>query len=553
MTCRIPALALLLATVATSAQQALLIPPALDEDTFHLVVDEHVVQFYPELNTNTYGASAPYLGPTLILHKGDTAHMRVVNQLDDQETSMHWHGMLVPGEMDGGPPREVLPGGTWDVSFPVKNPAGTFWYHPHPHMLTAEQVNNGVAGMIIVRDEEEAALDLPRTYGVDDIPLVVQDRRFLASGDMVVGPFGDSVLVNGTPRPYVELPAQVVRLRLLNGSNSRIYQFGFEDDREFSIIANDGGMLEAPIGTDRLRLSNGERSEVLLDLGGMVGDSLLLLSYATELTSSMPGSDYILWEGSALNGIDFPILRIRVAAPTAEPVTAIPASLVTLELPQAADVSRVRHKAFSGNGMVGMGMFMINSLMFDMDVINDTMTLGATEEWNVLNGSDIAHPFHIHGLSFQVVDRDGQLPYPWEQGWKDVVLVDMAETVRLRMRYDELTNGWPFMYHCHNLMHEDNMMMLQFIVVDQIAGIPAEHIGAGSAIFPSPVANVLSFTAAAPLREACLYDLAGHLKRRLALNGSAQGNLAMEDLSPGLYVLELLGSGTFERRLVMKE
>lgn len=552
MTCRIPALALLLATVATSAQQALLIPPALDEDTFHLVVDEHVVQFYPELNTNTYGASAPYLGPTLILHKGDTAHMRVVNQLDDQETSMHWHGMLVPGEMDGGPPREVLPGGTWDVSFPVKNPAGTFWYHPHPHMLTAEQVNNGVAGMIIVRDEEEAALDLPRTYGVDDIPLVVQDRRFLASGDMVVGPFGDSVLVNGTPRPYVELPAQVVRLRLLNGSNSRIYQFGFEDDREFSIIANDGGMLEAPIGTDRLRLSNGERSEVLLDLGGMVGDSLLLLSYATELTSSMPGSDYILWEGSALNGIDFPVLRIRVTAPTSDPIITIPATLVDVDLPDASDVSRVRYKAFSGNGMVGMGMFMINSLMFDMDVINDTVALGATEEWNVLNGSDIAHPFHIHGVSFQAVNRDGQPPHPWEQGWKDVVLVDMAETVRLRMRFDEVTDGWPFMYHCHNLMHEDNMMMLQFIVQDQSTATPAID-RADVRVHPSPFNAAFAWRTDFPVHEARLMDLLGRTVSHLHVGGEQQGTLATADLPVGTYALRLDGSSRAARCLVVKE
>lgn len=538
---------------ALCAQNPLAIPPALDQDTFELVVDEHVVQFYPGVSTNTYGASAPYLGPTLILHRGDTAHFRVVNQLDDQVTSMHWHGMHVPGEMDGGPPREVAPGETWQVKYLVKNPAATYWYHPHPHEFTAEQANQGLAGMIIVQDEDEAALELPRTYGVDDIPVVVQDRRFDANGQFVFGPFGDSVLVNGTPHPYVELPAQVVRLRLLNGSNARIYQFGFDDDREFSLIANDGGLLEEPVPIDRLRLSNGERSEVLVDLSGMEGDSLLLMSYATELTSSMPGSSYILWEGSALNGIDFPVLRIRVTAPTAEPVTTVPTALVPLGLPDPDDVSRVRFKSFSGNGMVGMGVFYINSLMFDMDVVNDTMLLGSTEEWTVLNGSDIAHPFHIHGVSFQVVDRDGQPPHPWELGWKDVVLVDMAEAVTLLMRFDEITNGWPFMYHCHNLMHEDNMMMLQYIVTEGSTNIEDEERVEGFNIFPNPSTGIIRFLSEFPVQEVRILDMSGRELVVRSMNGMREGALDVSRLPVGGYVMRAIGGDHDLRRLVIRE
>jgi bilirubin oxidase len=302
-------------------------PPALDVDTFQLLVDEHVVQFYPGVSTNTYGASAPYLGPTLILHSGDTARVRVENQLA-QVTSLHWHGMRVPGEFDGGPPREVAPGDHWDVKFQVKNPAGTFWYHPHPDGLTAEQASLGVAGFIIVQDTEEAVLDLPRTYGVDDFPIAIQDRRFAGNGNFIFGPFGDSVLVNGTPRAYLECPAQVVRLRLLNGSNARVYALGFDDGRDFHVIAGDGGLLNAPAVTDRLWLSNGERAEVLLDLTGMSGDSLLLMSFGSELPSTVPGGNNLAWESSVLNGVDFPVLRIRVTPTTSNPVTAVPTALV---------------------------------------------------------------------------------------------------------------------------------------------------------------------------------------------------------------------------------
>ncbi|MBL7986208.1 MAG: multicopper oxidase domain-containing protein, partial [Flavobacteriales bacterium] len=236
------------------ALNPLAIPPLLATDTLVLIVDEHTHPFYPGITTPTYGVNGTFLGPTLLMQHGDTAHIRVENQLDMEHTNMHWHGMQVPGECDGGPQRMVMPGESWSLAYEVKNPAGTFWYHPHPHEMTAEQVNMGLAGMIIVQDEAEAALTLPRTYGVDDIPVVIQDRRFLGNGQFAFGPFGDSVLVNGTAHPYIELPAQVVRLRLLNGSNARIYQLGFEDDRPMSIIGNDGGLLDAPIATSRVRL-----------------------------------------------------------------------------------------------------------------------------------------------------------------------------------------------------------------------------------------------------------------------------------------------------------
>ncbi|MBK9074596.1 MAG: multicopper oxidase domain-containing protein [Flavobacteriales bacterium] len=533
-----------LLSLSASAQfsNPLAIPPALDLDTFDLVVDEHVHEFYPGLLTPTYGASAEYLGPTLLIHKNDTARIRVHNDLA-QITNMHWHGLHVPAEFDGGPPREIAPGDVWDVKYQVKNPAGTYWYHPHPHEFTAEQANMGIAGFIIVQDDEEAALDLPRTYGVDDFPIVVQDRRFLANGSFVFGPFGDSVLVNGTPRPYLECPAQVVRLRLLNGSNARIYSLGFEDDRPFAVIASDGGLLNAPVTMDRIPLSNGERAEILLDLTGMEGDSLLLMSFGSELPATVPGSSYILWESSALSGIDFPVLRIRVTTPTASPVTAVPATLGTAQPYDESLATNTRMKILSGTGMVGMGMFYINGQMFDLNVINDTIALGAMEVWTIENISNMAHPFHIHGGSFFVLDRDGAAPPAWERGAKDVVLVDAGESVRVIMRFDDYTtDGWPFMYHCHNLLHEDNMMMAQYIVVDMNTGSTEKHVRTGATVFPVPSDRSIAFEADFDIVAIEVSDPTGLAVRRTKGNGATKGSLDIGMLPAGPYILNLIGS-----------
>jgi len=528
------------------------IPPALDVDTFQLVVGEHQHQFYPGVTTTTFGVNGPYLGPTLILHQGDTSRFRVTNELQ-QVTNMHWHGMHVPGIVDGGPPREILPGEYWDLKYKVENPAGTYWYHPHPHMITATQATKGIAGMIIVQDAEEAALDLPRTYGVDDFPVVVQDRKFLANGNFVVGPYGDSVIVNGTPHPYLECPAQLVRLRFLNGSNSRVYQLGFEDDRSFQVIAGDGGLLNAPVDVERISLSNGERWEILLDLSGMEGDSLLLKSFGSELPQTVPGSNNILWESSILNGIDFDVLRIRIGPPTASPVTAIPTTLGTATPIPEAQASRTRVKALTGNGMVGMGMFMIDGQMFNMAVVNDTVTLGSTEIWSFPNNSNMAHPMHIHGCSFFVLDRDGVPPPPEEAGAKDVVLVDAGETVRVIAQFNHTTEGWPYMYHCHNLMHEDNMMMLQFIVVDPLLGSIELHTGMMLLAFPNPVKNTLNFRSSFPVLTVELRDNLGRIVYTGSGNYGLNGSLDLGTLPAGMYSLTLRNSEKMARTMVVRE
>ncbi len=544
---------LLWTALLTTAQvmRPLAIPQALQLDTFDLVTDEHTHQFYPGINTATYGASAEYLGPTLLLDRGDTARIRIHNQLA-QVTSMHWHGLHVPGEMDGGPQRIIEPGASWMAEFPVKNPAATYWYHPHPHELTAEQANFGIAGFIIVRDEAEAQLDLPRTYGVDDIPVVIQDRKFTANGNFSFYPFGDSVLVNGTPNAYLECPANVVRLRLLNGSNARVYALGFDDDRPFAVIGGDGGLLPSPASTDRLWLSNGERAEVLLDLSGMEGDSLLLMSYGNELPLTVPGSGNLVWESSALNGVAFPVLRIRVTATAPGGVTNIPETLIPPIIPEESASSRTRTKTLTGMGMVGMGMFMINGEMYDMDVVNDTMLLGSTETWHIVNNSNMAHPMHIHGVSFYILERNGQPPAAWDRGPKDVVLVDRFEDVKLIMRFTETTDGWPYMYHCHNLLHEDNMMMLQYIVLDPLATRMVDHDPAiDLTVSPNPTSGIIHLKSTGTMDALFVHDMCGRLCHHSALPPSNDTRIDLGHLPPGPYRLTVESDGNRTSRHVV--
>ncbi len=537
---------------AIIAQNPLAIPPLVEADTFDLVVAPSTHEFYPGITTNTYGINAPYLGATLLLHKGDTARFRVHNQLSEI-TTMHWNGMEVPPMFDGSPPLEIPPGGTWDVKYKVIDNASIYLYHPHTMDLIGAQVGKGAAGLILVRDEEEGLLELPRTYGIDDLPVAVQDKRFSAAGQILPTALGDSILVNGTARPYLECPAQVVRLRLLNASTARYYAFGFQEGTTFHVIGSENGLLNAPVAMDRIRLASGERIEMLLDLTGMEGDSLLLMNFGSELPNTVPGSENILWESSWLNGIDHPILRIRVTPPTADPVLSIPATLVNIQPYPEASATRTRVKEITGNGMVGMGMYPINGDSWDMDVINDTVTFGTTEIWTYINHSNMAHPMTMHGGQFFILDRNGEPPAEWERGPRSVVDVGVNDTVRIIMRFaNYTTDGWPLMYHCHNLMHINNMMW-QFIVVDPTLAAGSPDRDARSSIHPVPARNELFFRSDEKVDRWSVVDVQGRTVLFSRPISAFEGRLDLGDLTPGTYLLMLEGANGRQIHRFMRE
>ncbi len=456
------------------------IPEMLVASTFNLEMRTGTREFLRDKTTPTKGYNGDNLGPTLFLRSGSDVSLNVTNNIG-VNTTTHWHGMHVPAVMDGGPHQRIDPGAVWSASFPVLNRASTYWYHPHHHAPTGQgvifdptstgyQVYEGLAGVIIVEDDISDALPLPRTYGVDDIPLILQDRRFHDDGELLHFPTdfnpasdpalrkGGHFLVNGAEAPVLEVGAQVVRLRILNASNARIYNLGFSDNRTFHQVASDGGFLRAPVPLSRLLLAPAERAEILLDLGSDQGTTFKLRSFNSGLgTSMVPFPLQDTWDTA-----DFDLLDITVGAARSNPVTTIPAGLTTVE---AISDSEAINLASARPFELAANPFGINGQRMDIDVINESIRLGDTEVWEITNPTTQAHPFHVHGDSFQILTRDGFAPPENELGWKDVVLVRPFETVRIVKRFRDYADSTsPYMFHCHILEHEDVGMMGQFVV-----------------------------------------------------------------------------------------
>jgi FtsP/CotA-like multicopper oxidase with cupredoxin domain len=440
---------------------------------YNLTARAATTQFRPGINTATWGYNTnTYLGPTLVVTKTESVLMQVTNSLTEV-TTVHWHGLHLPGKTDGGPHQEIEVGETWKPSFSIINEAATAWYHPHPHghhggtAETATQVYRGLAGMIVVRDANSAALNLPKTYGVDDFPVVVQDRKFKADGgfdeskDDVGIRNGDSFLVNGTFAGTLNAPAQMVRFRVLNGANHRFLNFGFSDNRSFQQIASDNGLLDAPVQRSRFHMGPGERIEIVVDLSNAQGKTIHFVAYDAELGDTLV-PEYI---ADNFDRSNFILFSINVTAPTANPVTSIPATLNNITRYSTSNAIRIRTLRLTLPPA-------INNMVFDMDVINITSTLDTQEVWSIINQSNDPHPIHIHDSPFQIVrhlDPLGQeIPIPaYEKGWKDTVIVRAGERVDVVKDFSGFADPTgPFMYHCHILEHEGEGMMGQFVIID---------------------------------------------------------------------------------------
>ena len=443
------------------------------------------------------------------MNKNDSVSFNITNSLLDI-TTVHWHGLHVAPENDGGPHQEIMPSQVWSPSFKIRNNASTFWYHSHVHMSTEYQVNLGLAGLIIVHDSTEASYVLPRTYGIDDFPIIIQSKSFDILNQLAAFTHDDSIMmINGTIDPVLDAPAQVVRFRCLNGSADRTYNLGLSTNANFYAIASDGGMLDQPISANRVRLSPGERYELLIDLTGMQGQSLYLMSYASQLQNGIIGSPQVGtgmaqlpgYAMNPLNGADFNLLKIDVVAQTTNPVTTIPVQFQTNVkwLVQNADTSRILTFAPEVMGPQEMveGPFTISGKSFDMDSINIHIPFNNTEIWSIVNNTMVAHPFHIHDIQFNVVDRNGVAVTGIETGWKDVVLVRPQETVRVIAKFETFYNdNIPYMYHCHLLHHEDEGMMGSFIVNSTAStGINSNiYNDIKVELYPNPVGDILYTT-----------------------------------------------------------
>lgn len=562
---------------AMRAQNPLYIPDTLNGTNFNLTVQNGTTQFFPPSNTPTYGINGAILSPTLFVNKWDWVTLNVNNTLtgNGNSTTMHWHGLHLPAMDDGGPHQIILQNTTWSPSFQILNNAGTFWYHPHGEGKTELHVSKGLAGMIIIRDSAERALNLPRTYGIDDFPLIVQTKSFDILNQIAIATAYDTVpMVNATIDPYVTMPAQVVRLRLLDGASDRSFMFGFSNNMTFYQIGTDGGLIDTALAMNRLRLSNGERAEVLIDLSGMQGDTVYLMSYGSELPNGIMGADSVGdamnqvpdYYNNYLNGADFNLLMIIVGAQTANPVTTIPTALVPVPQINIASATVNRTIVFDTlaepftQPNLAEGPFAFNREFFDMDSINEIVYLNDTEIWTLINLTQVSHPFHIHDIQFQIVDINGGPVPANQQGWKDVVLVPAGDTVRFITTFTDFADdSVPFMYHCHLLHHEDEGMMASFLVVDTLTSIgDVQSINALEvAVFPNPSGSTANIVVKSNQNSAVTIQLIDGMGReiRQVFNGDVHSgeniySLHTSDLANGIYFVVVNdGDRTYHSRI----
>ena len=433
---------------SSEGSNELTIPPLLEKQQgqnydYEVVAQQGTTEFYKGISTETYGYNGDLLGPTLTIEEGEKVEVKITNDLNEP-TTFHWHGLEVAGEIDGGPLDEIQAGESRIITLEADQPAATLWYHPHVHEMTAEQVYRGLSGMLLIDSSDKEELAIPNDYGVNDIPLIFQDRLFSEDKQLNYnqlmdedGTLGDVSIVNGTINPKLTITKPIMRFRVLNGSNARNYTFSLSNDASFTQIASDGSLLDEPVEIQELTLAASERAEILIDFSKLTAEESLAI---------------INDEGVELLPFDVKL----------EDATANPTEKWTTEEPFLTPEEKEMpiEKNIELFGM--MDMVTINGKKFDADRIDLRQEQGVTEVWEVYNKKDMMggmiHPFHIHGTQFKVISRDGKEVDPSEQGLKDSVLVNPGEKVKLLVTFPE---KGVYVFHCHILEHEDSGMMGQ--------------------------------------------------------------------------------------------
>ena len=469
-------------------ENALIIPRLIDsravnhDITLSLENGEH--EFFPGVKSKTSGFNQPYLGPSIRLYNGEATKISFINNIGEP-TTVHGHGLHVAGKVDGGPQSKILPGETKSVVLNIAQEAGTSWYHPHLMGKTAAHTHAGLAGFYLIEDENSQTLALPKEYGVDDIPLVIQDRSFvegkmqayaISAEQMIDGLREETLVVNGTINAYHPVPAGWVRLRLLNASNARFYRFFLSDGQDFYKIATEGGFLNHPLAISELTMSPGERNEIMLDLTNQTSVSLMaeFLPADTGDLAELPVLGELLSSLANSNNPVQPVVELRPDT-TLKASGTLPERLNDINYYSAADKQAAVKRTLSldmddainatDNATDTHSMFGTNGQPMNIDFINERVQRGALELWTI-TADFMPHPFHVHGVSFQIITHNGQAPAAADRGWKDTVIVS-EEPTEILMRFNHLaTDEFPYMYHCHMMEHEDGGMMGQFTVLD---------------------------------------------------------------------------------------
>jgi blue copper oxidase len=411
-------------------------PPASPFNNFSLTAAQGTADLGGGKYSSVLAYNGYFPGPTFRANRGDTASIHFTNGLSEA-TSVHWHGMVVPTAADGQPQDLVDPGASYSYQYPIIQRACLNWYHPHPHMETGKQVVLGLAGAFIVNDAEEAALGLPS--GAYEVPLIVRDVNLDSAGNIIYNPTSSGYLaknpmVNGTRDPYLNVDTAIYRFRVLNGASARLFKLVLSSGAPFTLIGNDGGLLESAVQVSQIEFSPGERLDLLVDFRKLAVGATVMLQ---DLNSG--------WN----------LIEFRVTRQVTDNYT-IPTSLSTITKLS----NPVRTRLFSFDGMTR-----INGKEYDINRIDFQVPFGQTELWRFTTNGNAPHPVHIHGASFQVRSRSGGRGklFPWESGWKDTVLLNDRETVEILIRFDGYKGR--YVIHCHKLEHEDQGMMSNFEVI----------------------------------------------------------------------------------------
>lgn len=514
--------------VAAENYPTLAIPPLLEPDAqgnIQLAIKQGASQFVPGKKTTTWGYNGDLLGPALSLKKGQSVNIHIANQLPE-DTTVHWHGLEISGEQDGGPQAIIKPGASRQVNFTIDQPEATCWFHPHTHGKTGYQVAMGLAGLVIIKDEQSDKHGLPSQWGVDDIPVILQDKRLKDDGQIdyqldvmsaAVGWFGDLMLTNGAVFPKHVAPKGWLRLRLLNGCNARSLNISTSDGRKMYVVASDGGLLAELIAVTELPILMGERFEVLIDARDGRSFDLLTLPVNQMGMTIAPFNQPL------------PVLHIETTMGTgagklSEQLATLPA------LPSLAGLTRRRFHLMmdmrldmqgmmmlrerygeqamghmgghggmmqghmmsngenGGMGMMGHGNMggmrnggghcgtgsgeldihnanTINGRAFSMTEAAFDAPMNHQEIWVISGRGDMMlHPFHVHGTRFRILKENGKVVEPHRQGWKDIVKVEGQVSEVLVEFKHPATKAHPYMAHCHLLEHEDTGMMMGFTV-----------------------------------------------------------------------------------------
>jgi FtsP/CotA-like multicopper oxidase with cupredoxin domain len=462
-----------------------------------------------------------YLGPIIRLQKGQKVRIHLRNQLNE-DTITHWHGLHVPAEVDGHPMYAIGSGQTFVYEFEVVNRACMAIYHPHPHEATARQVDHGLAGSIIVNDEEEAALDLPS--GEFEIPIVIQDRLFDGQNQLIYAPnmhsnlfgfYGNRILGNGHPELQLDVATRAYRLRFLNGSTARIYKLAWDDGTPITVLGVDGGLLDEPENKPYVMLAPGERLDVWMDFSGRsIGSELVMRSLPfsgalPHMGMGMMGnnayglpmqSDYAIFSVKINKKVsDSPKLPSKLSkvptymiSDTHNPNKPVPIKITEGHMQMMLNGHPYAYKDIQANERIpintiqlmeishehGMGHMGMGGIGHGGGMGMGRMGMGGMHRGGMGGGMGMggmmamAHPIHLHGQPFQIVSRSiasaNESDYTTvnqgfiNSGLKDTVLVMPGETVRIIKPFQDYKGL--FMFHCHNLEHEDMGMMREFLV-----------------------------------------------------------------------------------------